>query len=102
MSKSGERLIGAAREALAIARGEKKPARLHVPPEIDVGAIRAKVNLSQDNFARAYGFTIDQIKAWEQNRSRPVGGVRAYLFLIERNPKEVLALLKKARIRKAA
>jgi hypothetical protein len=31
MSKLGKRLIKAAREAIAIARGEKKPARVYVP-----------------------------------------------------------------------
>lgn len=32
MSKAGDRLIRAAKEAAAIARGEKKPARVHVAP----------------------------------------------------------------------
>lgn len=101
MSKAGKRLIGAAKEAVAIARGQKKPAGLHVAPEIDVKGIRAKTGLSQDDFAAAYGFTIDQIKAWEQNRSRPQGGVRTYLLMIRSDPKAVMALVKEVR-RKAA
>jgi hypothetical protein len=44
MTKSGKRLIEAAKEAVAIARGEKRPARLQVPPEIDVKAIRGKAH----------------------------------------------------------
>lgn len=95
MTKSGKRLIEAAREAVAIARGEKKPARLQVPPEIDVKAIRLKLNMSQEDFAAEFGFTTDQIKAWEQNRSRPQGGSRAYLLIIEKDPNAVMAILRK-------
>jgi DNA-binding transcriptional regulator YiaG len=68
MTKSEKRLIGAAREAVAIARGQKKPARLKVPPEIDVKAIRTKLSMSQKDFAAEFGFTYDQLKAWEQKR----------------------------------
>jgi DNA-binding transcriptional regulator YiaG len=53
-----------------------------VPPEIDVRSIRSKLRLSQEDFARIFGFTIDQIKAWEQGRNRPLGGVRAYLMIM--------------------
>jgi putative transcriptional regulator len=106
MSKSGKRLIDAAREAVAIARGEKKPARLHVPPEIDVREIRVKLALSQDDFAAEFGFTTDQIRNWEQGRSRPLGGNRAYLMIIKRDPKKVLEILRSInasrRTRKAA
>jgi putative transcriptional regulator len=96
MTKSGRRLIDAAREAVAIARGEKKPARLHIPPEIDVRAIRLKLELSQDDFATEFGFTANQIKDWEQRRSRPLGGVRAYLMIIQKDPKTVLKILRDA------
>lgn len=87
-------MISAAREAVAIARGEKKPARLHIPPEIDVRSIRSKLELSQDDFAAEFGFSANQIKDWEQGRSRPLGGVRAYLMIIEKDPKAVLELLR--------
>jgi len=78
MTKSEKRLIGAAREAVAIARGQKKPVRLKVQPEIDVRAIRAKLSMSQKDFAAEFGFTYDQIKAWEHKRL----GLRAGLALI--------------------
>lgn len=93
MSKAGKRLIGAAKEVLAISRGEKQAARVHVPADIDVKAIRAKIGLSQDDFASQFGFTINQIRDWEQGRARPLGGVRAYLMLIERAPERVRKLL---------
>lgn len=88
-------------EALAIARGEKKPARLIVPSEINVRAIRTRLDLSQEDFAAAFGFTNNQIRDWEQQRSRPLGGVRAYLMLIDRDPKLVLKMLREVRSRAA-
>ena len=65
-------------------------------PVIDVRAIRLRLDLSQDDFAAAFGFTVDQIKGWEQGRSRPLGGVRAYLTIIDRDPKRVISLLRAA------
>ncbi len=75
--KAFERIAAGLREAIEVARGEAKPARLYVPPEIDVKAIRKNTGLSQESFAYAYGFTVEQIRAWEQGRNRPLGGLRA-------------------------
>ena len=83
-------------EALAIARREAKPARLYVPPEMDIKAIRDNIGLAQDQFAAAFGFTVHQIRQWEQGRVRPTGAVRAYLMLIQSNPTQIKAMLLKA------
>ncbi len=89
-------------EALAIARGETAAARLHVPPEIDVRAIRDRARMSQDRFASAFGFTIHQVRQWEQGRARPLGAMRAYLMLIDQNPDGILTALRSAAQRQAA
>ncbi|TFF20652.1 transcriptional regulator [Jiella endophytica] len=89
-------------EAIAISKGEMNPARLYVPDDIDVRNLRMRLAMSQDDFASAFGFTINQIREWEQGRARPIGGVRAYLFLIERDPESVLALLRQKDPREAA
>ena len=100
--KAFDKITEGLNEALAIARGELKPAKLYVPEQLDVKSIRAKLDLSQDDFAAAYGFTINQIKDWEQGRSRPLGGLRAYLMMINFDPERVLALLRTASTKKAA
>ena len=101
-SKAFEKISEGLNEALEIARGEKKPAKLHVPAEINVQGIRSKLALSQDDFAAIFGFTLNQIRDWEQGRSRPLGGNRAYLMLIEMNPDAVRSLLSAAPKRKVA
>jgi putative transcriptional regulator len=91
--KAFDQIMEGLNEALAFARGDLKGVKLHVPPEIDVHRIRDKLGLSQEDFARTFGFTIDQIKGWEQGRSRPIGGLRAYLMIIDRDPKAVIKIL---------
>lgn len=102
MSNAGERLIGAAREALSIAKGEKEAPRMFIPADIDVRAIRHVTKLSQDDFAATFGFTVAQIRDWEQHRSRPLGGVRAYLMLIKAKPEQLLSMLADLRAKKCA
>ena len=99
MSRTGLRLIEAAREAAGMARGERKAARLHVPAEIDVRSVRQKLKLSQEDFASEFGFSVTQIRDWEQGRSRPIGGVRAYIMLIDQNGEAVRKLLNEAKAR---
>jgi putative transcriptional regulator len=81
-------------EALAVARGDAMPYKLHVPAEIDVKAIRAKTGLSQKDFAATFAFGLDQLKQWEQARSRPVQAMRAYLLLINSKPAEMVTALR--------
>jgi putative transcriptional regulator len=100
--KAFDKIAEGLTEALAISRGEAKPAKLHIPPAIDVRSIRSKLSLSQDEFASLFGFTMNQIRDWEQGRSRPLGGVRAYLMIIDRDPKRVLALLRSLSGKQAA
>lgn len=81
-------------EALAVARGDAEPYKLHVPAEIDVKAIRVRTGLTQKDFASTFGFGFDQLKQWEQGRSRPVQAMRAYLLLINSEPQKMVAALR--------
>jgi putative transcriptional regulator len=91
MSKLGKKRIAAAKEGVAIARGEADPAsyRVHVLAEIDVRAMRRRLGMSQEAFALRYGFTPARVRDWEQGRWAPDGAVRAYLKVIEKEPKAV-------------
>jgi putative transcriptional regulator len=91
MSKLGKKLIAAAKEGVAIARGEMDPAsyRLHVPAKINVRAMRQKLGMTQEEFAIRYGLTLARVRDWEQGRSAPDGAARAYLRVIEKEPEAV-------------
>lgn len=96
MTKAGKRLLTAADEMLDIAHGKAEPADIFIPSELDIKAIRKKTNLSQQKFIAAFGFTQEQIRAWEQGRASPVGGVKAYLMMINADPEGVKRILSAA------
>jgi putative transcriptional regulator len=91
MSKLGKKLIAAAHEGIAIARGEADPGtyRVHIPPRVDVGALRRRTGLTQEEFALRYGLTVARVRDWEQQRSEPDAAARAYLKVIEKEPDAV-------------
>ena len=90
-SRVARDIIAGMKEAARFMRGEiALPVRVvHVPDPIDVRAIREKAGLSQAEFARRYGFSARTLQEWEQGRAEPESAVRAYLTVIDRNPKAV-------------
>lgn len=94
VTKAGDRILKSARQALAYARGELKEGFVvHVPDEIDVRAIRAKLGLTRAQFAARFGFAASAVKDWEQGRRQPERSARILLKVIEREPKAVARAL---------
>jgi len=90
-STLGKRLIASAKEMVAHVKGEidLDTYEVKVPPEVDVMAIRKRFGLSQAEFARRFGFSPRAVQDWEQRRRRPESAARAYLLVIDREPKAV-------------
>jgi putative transcriptional regulator len=78
-------------EALAFAEGTADMSlyKVHIPAEIDVRAIRGRLGLTQQQFAVRFGFSVNTLRHWEQGRRVPEGPTRAYLLVIDREPKAV-------------
>jgi putative transcriptional regulator len=93
MSRSGASILRGAGQALAYAKGKRAGFVAHVPAEVDVRAIRRRLDLSQREFAARFGFTVDAVQNWEQGRRRPDGAARAFLRVIEREPAAVTRAL---------
>ncbi|WP_337875880.1 helix-turn-helix domain-containing protein [Elioraea sp.] len=95
MSRVGKRLIQAAQEAAAMARGEPVPgAIIHTPP--NVRAIRAGLGLSQSAFAARFGLPVGTVRDWEQGRAVPDQAARVLLRVIEADPNAVQRALQRA------
>jgi putative transcriptional regulator len=88
-------IISGLKEAVAFTRGEiSLPVRMvNVREPVDVRALRAKLGLSQSEFASQYGISLRTLQEWEQGRTSPDSTVRAYLTVIERNPQAVVDAL---------
>jgi putative transcriptional regulator len=81
------------REGGEILRGEKKPARNTTLQSPDAKAVRAKLGLSQIQFATLIGISPRTLQNWEQGHRRPEGTARALLRVAESHPEAVLDAL---------
>jgi putative transcriptional regulator len=64
------------------------------PPSPDqVRAPRARLGLTQAQFARRFGFTLDTVQQYEQGRRRPSGPASTLLRVIEADPEAVVRAL---------
>lgn len=98
MTSLGKRLIQAAEEAKAIARGEADPStyKVHLPTDIDVKAIRQGLHMTQAEFSTRYGFPLGTLRDWEQGKGKPDTSARVLLLVIAKEPQAVERALKAA------
>ena len=69
-------------------------ARVYPPPSPEeVRALRARLGMSQAQFARAFGIGIDILQQYEQGRRRPSGPAATLLRVIAREPEAVMRAL---------
>jgi putative transcriptional regulator len=94
--KAADRILRGLEQALAFAEGRAKKGTyvVHIPPEIDVKAIRGRLGMTQQQFASSFGFSVNTVRHWEQGRRVPEGPTRAYLKVIAREPKAVQKALR--------
>ena len=64
-------------------------ARMVIPAEVDVRAVRQSLGLSQENFAAKFGFALGSLRNWEQGRRQPDGPARVLLKVIAKEPEAV-------------
>jgi putative transcriptional regulator len=55
-----------------------------------VSEIRARVGLSQADFARLLGVSVRTLQEWEQDRRAPSGPARTLLIIAHKNPRALL------------
>lgn len=59
---------------------------VHPPGGVNVRGIRAKLGMTQAEFAERYGFALGSVRDWEQGRKQPEAATRTLLFVIEVQP----------------
>ena len=71
-----DELQSSLQEAVEIKRGKAQASRITRHEVADVRAIRAKLYVTQAEFAEAMGTRVDTIKSWESQASQPYGASR--------------------------
>ncbi len=92
-----QELLESVREAGAIMRGEMQPSRRFVVEKPDVKEIRAKLGISQNEFASLLGISVRTLENWEQKRRIPKGPARILLLIAESHPDVVWDVVKNKR-----
>src|SRR5574338_739878 len=80
-------------EAIEHAEGRAPQTRIHRPRPVDVKALRAKVGMTQEQFAARFGFSMATLRHWERGDRTPHGPALVLLNVIERNPAAVIEAL---------
>jgi putative transcriptional regulator len=90
-SKAFDQIMDGLTDALAYAEGDTSRGTTHVvdAPSLDVKAIRARLKLSQGDFAKAFRVPVGTLRHWEQGRRRPTGTALALLEIIDKEPDAV-------------
>jgi len=73
-------------EAVEIKQGEKPASCVTRYDVANVKALRAKLDVSQQELADALGTSVDTIKSWENKRRNPTGLAAKVLATIQDNP----------------
>jgi putative transcriptional regulator len=98
MSAMFENLMTGLDEVDAFLAGEKPGYKVSVPSEVDVKAVRKRLNMTQARFSDTFGFSLDAVKHWEGGRRIPESSARAFLTVIAKNPNAVIEALHSERV----
>ena len=64
--------------------------RLHVPPHVDVKAVRERTGLTQEQFAATFAIGLGALRHWERGDRKPRGAALVLLSVIAKEPEAVL------------
>ena len=87
-----EELMKGVGEMNAHRAGKKTRARVHVPKQVDVAAIRKELGMTQKDFCATFSIAERTLKSWESGERLPEGPARVLLTMISREPQTVLRL----------
>ncbi len=86
-------LLQSLKEAKAISKGKAKASRRFKVEVTDVKAVRQRVCLTKDEFAKLIRVSIKTLQNWEQGRREPTGPAAALLKIVATEPQLALKSL---------
>lgn len=90
-SKEFKELLQGVRELGSALRGDKSAITRvdRIEPD-SVAVVRTKLKLSQAEFARMLGISVDTLQNWEQGRRQPSGAARVLIRVAAKHPEVIL------------
>lgn len=80
-------------EAIEFSEGKVNKAVVHEFGPVDVKDIRAKLGMSQNEFASAFGISVSTLRHWERGDRTPHGPALVLLNVVAKEPGAVLRAL---------
>ncbi len=80
-------------EAIEFAQGKPTEAIVHEFTPVDVKAVRAKVGMTQAEFAMVFGISLGTLRHWERGDRKPRGPALVLLNVVAKEPEAVLRAL---------
>ncbi len=96
MSKAFDSIRQGLTEAIDHAQGNEQGVKIYRPHAVDVKALRQRVDMTQEQFAARFGFSVATVRHWERGDRRPQGPALVLLNVIEKNHVAVLNALVQA------
>ena len=93
MSKAFDSIKQGLEEAVEFSKGNKTKAVVHEFGPVDVKNIRAKIGMSQNEFASAFGISVSTLRHWERGDRTPQEPALVLLNVVAKEPKVVLKAL---------
>ncbi|MBX3491040.1 transcriptional regulator [Parvibaculum sp.] len=84
MSEVGHDIKQGLKEALTFSRGKAVGARVHIPAEIDVKAMRGRLGMTQKEFLETFKIPVGTLRDWEPGCRAPDQPSRMLLRVIDR------------------
>jgi len=81
------------KEAVEFSKGDARKALTHEFGPLDVKAIRATLDMSQNEFASVFGISVSTLRHWERGDRSPQGPALVLLNVVAREPELVLRAL---------
>jgi putative transcriptional regulator len=70
--------------------------KLHVPPPVDVKAVRERTGLTQEEFAATFAIGLGALRHWERGDRKPRGAALVLLNVIANDPRAVMRAVRRA------
>jgi putative transcriptional regulator len=93
MSELLDSIKAGSEETAALSKSEPPKAVVHALSPSDVKNIRAKMGMSQTEFASAFGISVSTLRHWERGDRAPQGPALVLLNVLEKEPQAVLKAL---------